>query len=250
MATTITRNTSPIPPGLSLSNDLNDALTTWSTSQRTVIGLAADFADSGEWAATGAVSAAHWIAGIADLEVCTAREWIRVGRRLRVLPLIADLFEADELSYSKVRTLSRIATPENEQQLAAIAADVPAGALPRAIAAWLHRTSNDAELERHQQEQRSATWRNEPDGLVTFTARLPPLIAGVLISQLTTRVMSTRTERRHTDRAVAEPGPTARRRAGAPAARGRRCASDRGDRARPRRRRHPRRRHGPADVGG
>ena len=129
MAATITRNTSPISPGLSLSNDLNDALTTWSTSQRTVIGLAADFAESGEWAATGAVSAAHWITGVADIEVCTAREWIRVGRRLRVLPLIADLFEADELSYSKVRTLSRIATPGNEQQLAAIAADVPAGAL-------------------------------------------------------------------------------------------------------------------------
>ena len=192
MAATITRNTSPISPGLSLSNDLNDALTTWSTSQRTVIGLAADFADSGEWMATGALSAAHWIAGIADIEVCTAREWIRVGRRLRVLPLIAELFEADELSYSKVRTLSRIATPENEQQLAAIAAGVPAGALPRAIAAWLHRTSNDAELERHQHEQRSVTWRNEPDGLVTFTARLPPLIAGVLMAQLTTRVMSTR----------------------------------------------------------
>ena len=131
MAATITRNTSPISPGLSLSNDLNDALTTWSTSQRTVIGLAANFADSGEWMATGALSAAHWIAGIADIEVCTAREWIRVGRRLRVLPLIAELFEADELSYSKVRTLSRIATPENEQQLAAIAAGVPAGALPR-----------------------------------------------------------------------------------------------------------------------
>ena len=115
-----------------------------------------------------------------------------VGRRLRVLRVIADLFEADELSYSKVRTLSRIATPDNEQQLAAIAADVPAGALPWAITAWLHRTSNDADVERHQHEQRSVTWRTEPDGLVTFTARLPPLIAGLLISQLTTRVTSTR----------------------------------------------------------
>jgi hypothetical protein len=116
--------TTPIPPGLRLTHDLNDALTTWSTSQRTVIGLAADFADSGEWMATSAASAAHWIAAVADIEVCTAREWIRVGRRLRHLPVIADLFDADELSYSKVRTLSRIATPENEQQLAAIAADV------------------------------------------------------------------------------------------------------------------------------
>lgn len=32
--------TTPIPPGLRLSHDLNDALTTWSTSQRAVIGRA------------------------------------------------------------------------------------------------------------------------------------------------------------------------------------------------------------------
>lgn len=102
------------------------------------------------------------------------------------------MFEADELSYSKVRTLSRLATPENEHQRAAIARDVPAGQLVWAIAAWLHRNSDDEELERHQHEQRSVSWRNEPDGKVTFTARLPPLITGVLISQLTTRVMTTR----------------------------------------------------------
>ena len=63
-----------------LTRHLSDALNTWSTSQRTVIGLAADFAESGEWAATGLTSAAHWIAQAADIEVCTAREWIRVGK--------------------------------------------------------------------------------------------------------------------------------------------------------------------------
>ena len=181
-----------IAPSLRLTNDLSLALTTWSSSQRMVIGLAADFADSGEWAATRAVSAAHWIAGVADIEVATAREWIRVGRHLRVLPLIAAMFEADELSYTKVRTLSRLATPANEALLAAIAKDVPAGHLPTAIAAWLHRTSDGQQLARHQHEQRSVTWRNEPDGMVTFTARLVPLDAAVLIGRLTTDVMSRR----------------------------------------------------------
>ena len=182
----------PVPPGLRIAHDLGHALTTWSSSQRTVIGLAADFADSGEWMATPAPSAAHWIAGVADIEVCTAREWIRVGRRLRTLPLIAGLFDADVLSYSKVRTLSRLANERNEAELAAIAKDVPAGALPRAIAAWLHRNSTDHELEHHQREQRSVTWRSEPDGMVTFTARLPPLVAGRLIAGLTTQLMTTR----------------------------------------------------------
>ena len=87
-----------IPSGLRLTRDLNDALTTWSSSQRVVIGLAADFAESGEWAVTSAVSAAHWIAIVADIEVCTAREWIRVGKRLRSLSIIAALFDSDELS--------------------------------------------------------------------------------------------------------------------------------------------------------
>jgi hypothetical protein len=52
MATHPPTGTTPIPPGLRLTHDLNDALTTWSTSQRTVIGLAAALADSGEWMAT------------------------------------------------------------------------------------------------------------------------------------------------------------------------------------------------------
>jgi hypothetical protein len=181
-----------IPSGLRVMHELNVALNTWSTSQRAVVGLAADFAESGEWAVSNAASAAHWIAGVADIEVCTAREWIRVGKRLRVLPLIAALFDADELSYSKVRTLSRLATPENEAQLAAIAKGVAAGHLSRAIAAWLHRNTDDIELERHQHQQRSVSWRHEPDGMVTFSARLPPLVAGVLISHLTTHVMRTR----------------------------------------------------------
>lgn len=181
-----------IAPSLRLANDLNIALTTWSSSQRLVIGLAADFADSSEWVATHAASAAHWIAGVADIEVGTAREWIRVGRRLRLLPLLAAMFEADELSYSKVRALARLATPVNEAQLAAIAKEVPAGHMPRAIAAWLHRNSDGEQLARHQREQRSLTWRTEPDGMVTFTARLPPLDGGVLISLLTAQVMRQR----------------------------------------------------------
>jgi len=237
-----------IPPGLRVMRDLNVALNTWSTSQRAVIGLAADFAESGEWAVSNAASAAHWIASVADIEVCTAREWIRVGKRLRFLPLIAALFDADELSYSKVRTLSRLATPENEGQLAAIAKDVPAGHLPRARAAWLHRNSDDHELERHQHQQRSATWRNEPDGMVTFSAHLPPLVAGVLISHLTSRDENPPDRNRHP--AVANLVPTTRRCARAPTQRGSWRRTNRSGCARACRRRHARRRKSAAHVDG
>jgi Domain of unknown function (DUF222) len=186
------RTTISISAARPLTIQLSNALAAWSTSQRTVVGLAADFADSGEWAAAGVASAAHWIAEVADIELSTAREWIRIGRLLRSLAVIADAFIAGELSYSKVRTLTRIATPVNQAQLLEIATSVPAGQLGRALASWLHRTSTDDELVRHQQAHRSVTWRTEPDGMVTFTARLVPLISGTLISRLGTQVMTTR----------------------------------------------------------
>ncbi|MCB0966719.1 MAG: DUF222 domain-containing protein [Ilumatobacter sp.] len=183
---------SPATRGAPLTEALGDAIANWSNDQRTVVVLAAEFADSGEWAASGSASAAHWIAASADIEVCTAREWIRVGRSVRSLPLVARLFDTGELSYSKVRTLTRVATSENESALVALAVNVPAGQLGRAIAAWMSRTSDDDELERRHQEQRSVVWRNEPDGMVTFTARLPPLSAGRLIARLQTHVMTSR----------------------------------------------------------
>lgn len=183
---------SPATQRAPLTEALGDAIANWSNDQRTVVVLAAEFADSGEWVVSSSASAAHWIAASADIEVCTAREWIRVGRTLRSLPLVARLFDTGELSYSKVRTLTRVATSENESALVALAADVPAGQLGRAIAAWMSRTSDDVELERLHQEQRSVVWRNEPDGMVTFTARLAPLAAGQLIARLQTHIMTNR----------------------------------------------------------
>jgi hypothetical protein len=130
-----------IPSGLRLTRDLNDALTTWSSSQRVVIGLAADFAESGEWAVTSAVSAAHWIASVAaDIEVCHG-QGVDPGGQAGCAPCrcIAALFDSDELSYSKVRTLSSAGHPgERGAAGRRSPSDVPAGhsaACDRGVAA-------------------------------------------------------------------------------------------------------------------
>ncbi|MDH3706412.1 MAG: HNH endonuclease [Acidimicrobiia bacterium] len=183
-----TRTRSPGP----LAAQLHQVADTWARSQHRLVMLAARFADSHEWVVAGSPTAAHWLASTADVEVCTGREWIRIGRRLDELPLTADAFDRGELSYSKVRTLTRVATPGNEAELVAIAVDVPAGELGRAVAAWLGRTLEPGELAAHHHRQRSVRWRNEPDGMVTFTLRLPPALAGVLIAMLTTLVMKGR----------------------------------------------------------
>jgi len=165
---------------------------TLATSQYEMVVLAAEFADSGKWALDGAPTAAHWLADVADVEACTAREWIRMGRRLRELPLTMEAFSSRRLSYSKVRTLTRVATPDNEAELVALSETVNATDLARTLAAWVGRNSPPDDLARHQHQQRSIKWRNEPDGMVTFTLRLPPLLAGVLIAILTRIVMSSR----------------------------------------------------------
>ena len=52
--------------------------------------------------------------------------------------------------------------------------------------------TDPAELDAHHQRRRSVKWRTEPDGMVTFTLRLPPLLAGTLIAVLTAMVMRSR----------------------------------------------------------
>jgi len=176
---------------VSLGRRLRRVIGVWVYSQHRLVVLAAEFADSVEWATDGSPTAAHWLAAMADVETCTAREWIRIGRQLRHLPAIATAFADGTLSYSKVRALTRVADPDNETELLALAAGVSATELGRVIAAWLTANTDPELLEQHQHQARSVKWRTEPDGMVTFTMRLPPLLAGVLITMLTIIAMKT-----------------------------------------------------------
>ena len=175
-----------------LSAELVEVTSRWADHQHRLIELAAAFDDSAEWLLAGSPSAAHWLAAVADVEVCTAREWVRIGHQLRALPAIADAFAARQLSYSKVRTLTRIANADNEAELLAIALQHPAGHLGRALATWLTRNNDDHDLDAHHHRSRSVRWRLEPDGMTVFTLRLPPLLAAALIAWLTTWTMTTR----------------------------------------------------------
>jgi hypothetical protein len=68
-------------------------------------------------AADGFRSCAHWLSWRIGLAPGAAREYVRVARALPELPLLSAAFGRGELSYSKVRAVTRIATPENEELL-------------------------------------------------------------------------------------------------------------------------------------
>ncbi len=167
-------------------------------AQHALIAAVVALDDSGEWAADGAVTCAHWIADHLDIDTSTAREWLRIGRLLRTLPLIAARFADHTLSYSKIRALTRVATADNEAALLDIAERVPAARLSAALAAWLDRATPPEDTARRQHQARAVRHRLEPDGMTTFTIALPPLMAGTLLAAIDTTLM------RNQGRAAAE----------------------------------------------
>ena len=163
-----------------------------STAQRRLVQLAAEFADGDTWLIDGSSTAANWIAGALDVEVCTAREWIRIGRALRRLANVDAAFAGRELSYSKVRQLTRVATVDNEMDLVALARQTPAGHLRAALARWQLDHESDEETERRHHRDRSLRWWTDVDGMVVGSFRLSPTLAAPLVAAIDTAVMTSR----------------------------------------------------------
>jgi len=86
----------------------------------------------GDWSAEGCGSCSEWLAWRCALTPRAAREHVRVARRLSELPLIHAAFARGELSYAKVRPLTRVADAETEPELLSLARAMTASQLERA----------------------------------------------------------------------------------------------------------------------
>src|SRR5688500_9494084 len=73
------------------------------------------------WWAQGALSCAHWMSWRIGMALGAAREKVRVAIALGGLPLIDAALERGELSYSKMRAMTRVATAANEEMLVTMA---------------------------------------------------------------------------------------------------------------------------------
>jgi hypothetical protein len=164
----------------------------WSSGQRDLVRLVYELDVSGEWADDGAVSCAHWVAAAVDVEVCTAREWLRIARALDVFGVIDAAFGDGRLSYSKVRALTRVATLENQLELCELAEKVPAGRLAPAVAAWLGRNETPEQTEARHHESRRFSSRLDVDGMVVGTFRLAPADAAEITRPIESLVLQRR----------------------------------------------------------
>jgi hypothetical protein len=139
-----------------------------------LLAMLRDFDERGGWN-SGFQSCAHWLGWRVGLDLGAAREKVRVARALGALPLVSASMRHGEISYSKVRALTRIATPANEQELLSFARAGTAAHVERLVRG-MRRV--DAIAEGEDEGRRHATrylrTYTDEDGMVVVTGRLTP----------------------------------------------------------------------------
>src|SRR6266545_5790661 len=85
---------------------------------------------------TGFRSCAAWLSWRVGLDLGAARERVRVARALGTLPLLAEALAAGQLSYAKVRALTRVATSETEARLLGVGRAGTAAQVERIVRGW------------------------------------------------------------------------------------------------------------------
>lgn len=147
--------------------------------------LLADFEEAGGWAVQGARSCAAWLSWACGVSPAAARERVRVARALRALPRVCESFGAGRLSYSKVRAITRVATPANEEVLVTFGESASAAQLETVVRGYRRgRRAEDALEAAQKHEQRYVRHWVDEDGFVCIKARLPADDGALVIAQM------------------------------------------------------------------
>jgi hypothetical protein len=142
--------------------------------------LLAEFDARDGWGGPGMRSCAHWLAWRVGMSVRTALDQLRVARALATLPAITRSFAEGCISYSKVRAITRIATPDTEQPLLELALAGTAGHVERVVRLTRQASARpDTEV-----TQRSVRWHFDDEGYLHLTARLPAEQGAALVAAL------------------------------------------------------------------
>lgn len=126
-------------------------------------------------------SCTAWVAWTCGLTPRAAREHVRVARDLGVLPRIRESFGRGELSYSKVRALTRVAEPATEAELLELAHNATASQLERIVRAY---GSAIAVAEGESPPDLYFAWDWEDDGTLSVRGRLAADEGALLIEAM------------------------------------------------------------------
>ena len=134
---------------------------------------------------SGFRSCAAWLSWRVGLDLGAARERVRVARALGTLPLLAEALARGELSYAKVRALTRVATPETEARLVGVGRAGTAAHVERIVRGWrqVDRRAEVRECARRHASRALRVYQDE-DGMVVIRGRLEPEEGALLMQAL------------------------------------------------------------------
>lgn len=149
-----------------------------------LLDLIREFDARGGWN-TGFPSCAAWLSWRVGLDLGAARERVRVARMLATLPLLSRALAQGELSYAKVRALTRVATPETEARLLDVGRAGTAAHVERIVRGWrcVDRRA-EARESRHRHTSRALHISHDEDGMVRVRGRLEPEVGALLLQAL------------------------------------------------------------------
>jgi hypothetical protein len=138
------------------------------------LSLIAEFDRRAGWSDGATQSCAHWLNWKCGISFCAAREKVRTARALESLPKISAAMERGEISYSKVREITRVACPATEDYFLTIAIHGTAQHVERLVRYFRHaKESEELTRESQQQANRSLAYFYDHDGCLVIKARLP-----------------------------------------------------------------------------
>jgi Domain of unknown function (DUF222)/HNH endonuclease len=137
------------------------------------------------WSDGSTQSCAHWLNWKCGVALGAAREKVRVAHAIPKLPRISAAMARGELSYSKVRALTRIACEKTEEYLLNIALHGTAAHVERVVRQF-RRAQEAEELSREERQQanRKLTYFYDADGSLLIKGRLPAEVGAQLIKAL------------------------------------------------------------------
>ncbi len=171
------------------------------------------------WHVQGALSCAHWLAWRVGWDLRTARERVRVARKLAKLPLVDEQLRIGAMSYSQARAISRVATAENEKLWVEYAKRMPASRLDTLCKSYQNVQAYDqahgaeagamagAVAAAHVAAQRTVTRRSLDNGMVKFEVVLASDEAAIVWAALNATTVKKCAEQTHAEQTHAEQTP-------------------------------------------
>jgi len=134
--------------------------------------LICEFDENEGWAGPGIRSCAHWLNWKCGMSLGSARERVRVARALPELPEISAAFRQGQVSYSKVRAMTRVATASNESALLQVALHGTASHVETQVRLYRKTKRIEAQEEENTRHgHRELSWYIDDDDYWVFKGR-------------------------------------------------------------------------------